>query len=99
MVTKITPATFSKGSLGYSVLSKLLDTVRQKERLRVVWTSPDYKEVDILWGAFHFEAGEKREFIIEGGPAFCEAVMTNLRDSGGQLEVFPTGFLTSEADS
>ncbi len=79
MATVISPKSIPSGTIAYNILSKFKDLLHEKQRHRVVITSPDYSQIEILWGLFRMEKGEKREFIIEGGPEFCEAVLQSLR--------------------
>lgn len=87
MTTTITPTTVSKGTIAYSFISKLIDRFRPKERIKVVWTGPNYSKVVVLWGLFEYEGGEKREFLIEGPQGFCDAVLKELRHNSGSLKV------------
>lgn len=89
----LNPETIKKGSIAYGFLNKLFDLLSKKERIKVIFTSPDFKEIDILWGLFHFQKGEKKEFIIEGSKGFCEAVLKNLEQGGGKLENLRREFL------
>ena len=66
---------------GYQLIERIIDVFATRERWRVIVTSEDYCEVRFLWGAIEFSKGAKREFLIEGGPGFCNAVLRNLEGS------------------
>ncbi|PKN28133.1 MAG: hypothetical protein CVU65_00195 [Deltaproteobacteria bacterium HGW-Deltaproteobacteria-22] len=69
------------------MLSKFKDLLQAKQRHRIVVTTPDYYQIEILWGLFSLEKGEKREFLIEGGPEFCAAVLQSLRSDAKILKL------------
>jgi hypothetical protein len=72
---------------GYSLAERLVDIFEKRQRVRLIVTSDDYVEVRILWGAFEFTKGSKREFLIEGGPNLCEATMKSLGGSKRTVNV------------
>lgn len=72
---------------GYSLVDRLSDVVSKRQRLRLIVTSPDYCELRLFWGALTFEKGSKREFLIEGGPGLCDAVMRSLGGPDKMLNV------------
>jgi hypothetical protein len=66
---------------GYDLADKLLDIFKERQRIRLIVTSPDYCELRICWGLVEFTKGSKREFLIEGGPGLCEAAVRFLEGS------------------
>ena len=64
------------------LIPKLLDVFRKDEVIDIVWTSPDHSAVSILWGAFKYESGEKKQFTIKGKPGFVQAVLKDLNKKG-----------------
>lgn len=56
----------------------LLNLIGKKNDFRIIVTSPDYMEVEILWGAFRFEKGEKREFVVRGTDNYINAIISSL---------------------
>jgi hypothetical protein len=67
---------------GYSLVDRLIDVVETRQKIKVIVTSPDYWELEILWGVIKFSKGSKREFLIEGGPGLCEAALRSLGRKG-----------------
>jgi hypothetical protein len=65
----------------YSLIDRVLDVFRTRQRIRLVVTSDNHCELRILWGAIDFSKGSKREFLIEGGPGLCDAAMRSLEGS------------------
>jgi hypothetical protein len=65
----------------YSVVHRVLDVFRTRQRIRLIVTSDDHWEVRILWGLIEFSKGSKREFLIEGGPGLCDAALRSLEGS------------------
>jgi len=45
-----------------------------------------YERVEVLWGLFTYEKGERRTIIIRGKPGFCAAVLEDLRKKGQILQ-------------
>jgi hypothetical protein len=72
---------------GYDLLERFIDVFATRQRLRLVVTSDNYCEVRIAWGLFEFAKGSKQEFLIEGGPGFCEAVLRSLEGSKRTVKV------------
>ncbi len=72
---------------GYSLFERLVDVVAARQRVRLIVTSDGYFEVRILWGAVEFSKGAKQEFLIEGGPGFCEAALLSLEGSKRTVKV------------
>jgi hypothetical protein len=72
---------------GVSLVERLIDVVTARQRIRLVVTSDNYCEVRILWGAVEFSKGFKQEFLIEGGPGFCEAALLSLESSKRTVKV------------
>jgi hypothetical protein len=72
---------------GYSLVERLIDLVTARQRIRIVVTSDGYCEVRLLWGAVEFSKGFKREFLIEGGPGFCERALLSLERSKSTVQV------------
>lgn len=73
-------------SQGLSVFKRvwfaLLNLIGQKNEYRVIVTSKDYMEIEILWGVLRFEKGEKREFVIRGTEAFFKAFLNTVKNKG-----------------
>jgi hypothetical protein len=66
---------------GYDLFDRLIDIVKMRQRIRLIVTSEGYWEVRILWGVIEFTKGSKQDFLIEGGPGFCEAALRSLEGS------------------
>ncbi|MBF0238032.1 MAG: hypothetical protein HQM12_10025 [SAR324 cluster bacterium] len=65
-------------SLGFSL--KKMNQV--DEEFKIEWTSPDYKKVELLWGLFTHEKGERKTFLIRGKQGFCQTVLRDLEAKG-----------------
>lgn len=65
----------------------IISLIKEKQQVRIIWTAPNYKEFVLLWGAFTYTSGEKREFLVEGTEWFCEKVSTHLFTSGGSGDI------------
>jgi hypothetical protein len=72
---------------GYSLLERLIDVFETRQRISLIVTSDGYWELRILWGAIEFTKGSKQEFLIEGGPGFCEAALRSLEGSKRTVKV------------
>ncbi len=72
---------------GYDLIERLIDVFASRQRVRLIITSDDYCEIRVLWGAFEFARGSKREFLIEGGPGFCEATLKAMEGSKRTVKV------------
>ena len=70
---------------------RLIDRFRDYERIKIEWTSSDFKRISILWGFYKFESGERKTFIIEGPPGFCSAALREIRNkalnTGGEVKL------------
>jgi hypothetical protein len=64
------------------LIPKILDIFRKDEVIDIVWTSPDHNSFTILWGAFKYEKGERKQFTIKGKPGFVQAVLKDLNKRG-----------------
>ncbi|GAB4202780.1 MAG: hypothetical protein OHK0022_26320 [Roseiflexaceae bacterium] len=80
--TEITPKTFEKVQMALPLVARVIDIFRPEECIRVEWTPPDYTEIVILWGIITIKRGARQTFIIKGKPAFCAAVIAELRRNG-----------------
>lgn len=69
-----------------SLFTRFLDLFKPADEVRVEWTSPQYQRVEVLWGLFTWEQGERRTIVIRGKPGFCAAVLADLRAKGQVLE-------------
>lgn len=58
----------------------LLNVIGEKHEFRIICTSPDYKEVNILWGLYRWEEGEKKEFVIRGTESYIQSITSSLMD-------------------
>lgn len=72
---------------GYDLADRLIDIFASRQRLRLIVTSDDYYEVRLIWGLVEFTKGSKHEFLIEGGPGFCEAALHSLEGSKRTVKV------------
>jgi hypothetical protein len=72
---------------GYDLVERFIDVFATRQRMRLVITSDDFCELRILWGAVEFTKGAKKEFLIEGGPGFCEATLKSLEGSKRTVKV------------
>ena len=66
---------------GYGLAERLMDVLSRRQRIRLIVTSGDYVELRLLWGLIEFTKGEKREFLIDGGPGLCDTVIRQLEES------------------
>ena len=83
----IATKTFESAGIQLSFLMKLKDTFSETQEIMVEWTAPDYQCVEILWGLYRMERGEKRTFLVKGKPEFCREVLRNLGSKGRLLNL------------
>lgn len=69
-----------------SLFTRFLDLFKPADEVKVEWTSPAYERVEVLWGLFTYEKGERRTIIVRGKPGFCSAVLEDLRKKGQILK-------------
>jgi len=81
---------------GYSLIERLFDIFESRQRIRLIVTSEGYYELRILWGAIEFTKGSKQEFLIEGGPGFCEAALRSLEGSKRTVKVVSKAMVNRE---
>ena len=72
---------------GCTLVERLIDVVAARQRLRLIVTSDGYFEIRILWGVIELNKGARQEFLIEGGPGFCEAALRSLEGSKKTVRV------------
>jgi hypothetical protein len=72
---------------GYDLLDRFVDAFAARQRVRVIVASDGYCELRVLWGLIEFAKGSKQEFLIEGGPGFCEAALRSLEGSQRTVKV------------
>jgi len=70
------------GDVSVPLTAKLLDLVRSDQELVIEWTAPNYRRIELLWGLFRYESGERRTLTIKGKPGYCDAVIKELRANG-----------------
>ncbi len=64
------------------LIPKVMDVFRKDEVIDIEWTSPDHAFVSVLWGAFKYEKGERKQLTIRGKPGFVQAVLRDLQKKG-----------------
>ena len=69
-----------------SWVTRFIDFFKSEDEVRVEWTSPAYERIEVLWGLFTWEKGERRTIVIRGKPGFCAAILADLRKKGQLLE-------------
>jgi hypothetical protein len=79
----------------YSFVDRLFDVFAARQRIRLIVAGKDHMEFRILWGVFEFSKGSKQEFVIEGGPGFCEAALRSLEDSKAIVTIISRQLLNS----
>lgn len=83
--TLVNSSIVSAADLGLSLVARVRDALQHDRRFTVEWTAPNYLEVEVLWGAITLRRGERRSFVIEGKPEYCQAVIAALSAQGGSL--------------
>ncbi len=56
-----------------------LNLIGKKNEFRIIITSKNHMEINILFGLIHFEKGEKKEFLIRGTERYIAALMNDLK--------------------
>jgi hypothetical protein len=84
---RIASETLKAGLPGYDLFDRIIDIFLTRERIRVIVSSPDYQEADVLWGFFKWTKGSRREILIEGGPKFCEAALKDIELHSKAVEI------------
>ena len=70
--------------ISVSSFGKVLKEARieKEEEFKIEWTSPGYSKVEVLWGLYSIEKGERKTFIIRGKKGFCQTVLKELSEKG-----------------
>ena len=80
LIERITGNTPASKLSGYGLLDKIVDAFATREKIRVIVSSPNYQELNILWGLITYNKGSKSEMLIEGGPRYCQAALRGRSD-------------------
>lgn len=86
-IQRIASDTLKAGLPGYDLLDRIIDKFASRERIRAIVSSPDYQEINLLWGFFNWTKGSRTEILIEGGPRFCQAALKALEKHAKGIEI------------
>lgn len=86
-IEHITTKALKSGLPGYDLFDRLIDALATREKIRAIVSSPDYQELNLLWGCLTWTKGSRREVLIEGGPRFCQSALRALEEHAGGIEV------------
>ena len=91
-IQRIASDTLKSGLPGYDLLDRIIDKFATRERIRAIVSSPDYLEIELLWGLGKITKGSRKEFLIEGGPRFCQAALRGLEEHSKAVEILTKQF-------
>lgn len=86
-IQRIASDTLKGGLPGYDLFDRIIDKFASRERIRAIVSSPDYQEINLLWGCITWTKGSRREILIEGGPRFCQAALQDIEKHAKGVEV------------
>ena len=86
-IQRIASDTLKGGLPGFDFFDRIIDKFASRERIRVIVSCPDYLEIELLWGLGKITKGSREEFLIEGGPRFCQAALRDLEEHSKAVEI------------
>jgi hypothetical protein len=91
-IQRIASGALKEGLPGYDFFDRIIDKFATRERIKVIVSSPNYLEIEILWGLGKITKGSRQEFLIEGGPRFCQAALRGLEKHSKAVEILTKQF-------
>ncbi len=87
IIQHVTAKGLSSTLAGFNLFDRILDRFATRERIRVIVSSPDFRELTLFFGLVTWTKGARRELLIEGGPRFCEAALRDIEKHGTGIEI------------